>query len=188
MGAAGRIVIGVTGASGLQYAVTLLEHYPGETHLVVSKDALQVLRHELDIDPAQLKCMATAAFENEDWTAPAASGSAKFDAVVVVPCSMNTMAKVAMGVSDNLITRAATVALKEKRKLILVPRETPLSEVHLENMLKVARLGATILPAMPGFYNRPQRVQDLVDFVVARILDHLGVDHNLGKRWGEGPR
>ncbi|MCJ2532108.1 MAG: UbiX family flavin prenyltransferase, partial [Candidatus Thermoplasmatota archaeon] len=115
--------------------------------------------------------------------APFASGSAPPDAVVIVPCSMNTLSKIALGLSDNLITRAAAVTLKEGRKLVLVPRETPLSAVHLEHMLTIARLGGTVLPAMPGFYHNPETMDDLVDFVVARILDHLGVEHDLMRPW-----
>jgi 4-hydroxy-3-polyprenylbenzoate decarboxylase len=125
-------------------------------------------------------------FGREDWYAPVASGSNPADAMVICPCSMGTLAAVAAGLADNLIERAADVALKEKRKLILVPRETPFSVLHLENMLRLARAGAVILPANPAFYHHPQCVEDLVDFVVARVMDHLGVPHQLLKRWGEG--
>jgi len=121
----------------------------------------------------------------EQWTAPVASGSGAPASMVVCPCSTGTLSAIASGASDNLIERAADVALKERRQLILVPRESPFSAIHLENMLKLARLGVTILPAAPGFYHRPQSVDDLVDFVVARILDQLGVEQTLVKRWGE---
>jgi 4-hydroxy-3-polyprenylbenzoate decarboxylase len=124
-------------------------------------------------------------FGREDWFAPVASGSNPPEAMVICPCTMGTLAAVAAGLSDNLIERAADVALKEGRKLILVPRETPFSSLHLENMLKLSRAGAVILPANPGFYHEPKRVEDLVDFIVARILDHLGVKHDLMQRWGE---
>lgn len=183
----GRIVVAMTGASGAEYGVSLLRHYPGEKYLILTKDALEVLRLETTTTAEELHALATETFANDDWTAPPASGSARFDAVVIIPCSMNTLAKVAWGLSDNLITRAASVALKERRKLILVPRETPLSQVHLENMLKATQMGALVLPAMPGFYHRPKAVEDLVDFIVARVLDHLGVEHHLGKRWGQEP-
>jgi 4-hydroxy-3-polyprenylbenzoate decarboxylase len=124
-------------------------------------------------------------FGREDWFAPVASGSNPPDAMVICPCTVGTLAAVAAGLSDNLIERAADVTLKEGRKLILVPRETPFSALHLENMLRLSRAGAVILPANPGFYHKPKRVEDLVDFVVARILDHLGVKHDLMARWGE---
>jgi 4-hydroxy-3-polyprenylbenzoate decarboxylase len=124
-------------------------------------------------------------FGREDWMAPVASGSNPADAMAVCPCSMGTLAAIAGGLADNLIERAADVMLKERRPLVLVPRETPLSAIHLENMLKLARAGASILPPAPGFYGRPQSVADLVDFVVARALDLLGVAHALGPRWGE---
>jgi 4-hydroxy-3-polyprenylbenzoate decarboxylase len=124
-------------------------------------------------------------FGREDWFAPVASGSNPPDAMVVCPCTVGTLAAIAAGLSDTLIERAADVMLKEGRKLILVPRETPFSALHLENMLKLARSGAVILPANPGFYHRPKGVEDLVDFIVARILDQLGVQHELMRRWGE---
>jgi len=130
--------------------------------------------------PGQLQ-----AFGREEWFAPVASGSNPADAMVVCPCTMGSLAAIAQGLSDNLIERAADVTLKEQRKLILVPRETPYSALHLENMLKLARLGVVILPPNPGFYHHPQRVEDLVDFVVARILDQLGVPHTLMTRWGD---
>nr|MDW7534792.1 flavin prenyltransferase UbiX [Candidatus Nitrotoga sp.] len=124
-------------------------------------------------------------FGRDDWFAPMASGSNPGDAMVICPCTMGTLAAVSTGLSDDLITRAADVMLKEGRPLILVPRETPLSAIHLENMLRLSRAGATILPPNPGFYYHPKSVQDLVDFVVARILDHLGVGHTLVERWGQ---
>jgi 4-hydroxy-3-polyprenylbenzoate decarboxylase len=124
-------------------------------------------------------------FGREDWFAPVASGSNAPDAMVICPCTVGTLAAVAAGLSDTLIERAADVMLKEGRKLILVPRETPFSALHLENMLKLARAGAVILPANPGFYHHPKRVEDLVDFIVARILDQLGIEHDLMRRWGE---
>ena len=126
-----------------------------------------------------------AVFGREEWFAPLASGSNPPDAMVVCPCTMGTLAAIAAGMSDNLLERAADVVLKEGKKLVLVPRETPFSVIHLENMLRLARLGAVILPANPGFYHRPQTVGEVVDFIVARILDQLGVPHQLMPRWGE---
>ncbi|MBS1147258.1 MAG: phenylacrylic acid decarboxylase [Proteobacteria bacterium] len=124
-------------------------------------------------------------YGREDWNAPVASGSNPADAMVVCPCSMGTLAAIANGTSDNLIERAADVMLKEQKKLVLVPREAPFSTLHLENMLKLSRMGAVILPANPGFYHRPQSVEDIIDFIVARILDQLGIEHALMARWGE---
>ena len=146
-----------------------------------SPELQALLRERFAHLPGQLRV-----FGREEWFAPIASGSNTADAMVVCPCTMGTLAAIAAGMSDNLIERAADVTLKEQRKLILVPRETPFSAIHLENMLKLARLGAVILPANPGFYHHPSQVQDLVDFVVARILDHLGISHKLMPPWGRG--
>ena len=128
---------------------------------------------------------AATLYHEQDWSSPYASGSAKVDAYVICPCSMGTLGTVASGAMSNLIHRAASVALKEGRRLVLVPRETPLSTIHLENMLRLAHAGAIVLPPAPGFYLKPQTIADLVDFVVARVLDHLGVAHDLVTRWGE---
>ncbi|WP_308388819.1 flavin prenyltransferase UbiX [Acidithiobacillus sp. AMEEHan] len=196
-----RIGLAITGASGAVYALRLLELLLAqdlELHLVVSSAARVVLREELDLQlppqPEQLATFLRAqtqqeggelhAYAQEDWFSPLASGSHAPEALVICPCSGGSLAAIAQGVSNNLIERAADVMLKEGKKLILVPRETPLSAIHLENMLKLARLGVSILPASPGFYHRPQGIDDLVDFVVARILDQLGLDRNIGPRWG----
>jgi len=178
-----RVVVAITGASGVVYAQTLLRHLRGEVELIVSRDAEPILAAELGLDAAAVGKLATATYGADDMTAPPASGSHPFDAMVIVPCSGTTAAKVAVGIADNLVTRAAAVCLKERRKLIVVPRETPLSEIQLGNLLALARAGAVVLPAMPGFYHRPREIQDLVDFVVARILDQLGVEHSLHTRW-----
>jgi 4-hydroxy-3-polyprenylbenzoate decarboxylase len=138
------------------------------------------LSESLDTREGQLRV-----YGREDWYAPVASGSNPADAMVVCPCSMGTLAAIASGMSDNLIERAADVMLKEQKQLILVPREAPFSTLHLENMLKLSRMNAVILPANPGFYHRPQSLEDIVDFIVARILDQLGVEHALMERWGE---
>ena len=197
------ITLALTGASGMPYGIRLLEMLLREgkqVYLLYSKVAQIVAQQEMNLAlPSSAK--ETEAFFNhryqapdgqlrvfgrEEWFASVASGSNPADAMVICPCTMGTMAAVAAGLSQNLIERAADVMLKEHRPLIIVPRETPFSVIHLENMLKLARSGAVILPANPGFYHHPQTVQDLVDFVVARILDHLGVKHDLIARWGTG--
>ena len=196
------VTLALTGASGMPYGLRLLEGLlaAGTTvGLVCSPAARIVAKQECDlVFPSQPREAARwfsdrygakpgqlSVFGHDDWMAPVASGSAPADAMAVCPCTMGALAAIANGLADNLIERAADVALKERRPLVLVPRETPLSAIHLENMLKLARAGATILPPVPGFYGRPSGVDDLVDFVVARVLDHLGVAHGLGPRWGE---
>ena len=196
------ITVAFTGASGLPYGLRLLEcllQSGQRVHLVYSKAAQIVAKQEMDFtlpnrpqDAEKMLVKRLGKFSGElhvfgrdDWYAPMASGSNPGDAMVICPCTMGTLAAVAAGLSDDLITRAADVMLKEKRPLILVPRESPFSAIHLENMLKLAHAGAVILPPNPGFYYHPQSVQELVDFVVARILDHLDVEHTLVKRWGE---
>lgn len=145
-----------------------------------AREAEELFSRRFKVEQGQLRV-----FGREDWLAPVASGSNPADAMVVCPCTMGTLAAIAAGISQKLIERSADVMLKENRKLILVPRETPFSAIHLENMLKLARSGAIILPPNPGFYHHPQDIHDLVDFVVARILDHVGVTHTLMPRWGE---
>lgn len=196
------VCLALTGASGMPYGIRLLECLLAagrRVQLLYSQAAQVVAKQEMGLDlPARAKDAAAhfraqyatlpgtlAVYGREEWFAPVASGSNPPDAMVVCPCSMGTLAAIAQGLADNLIERAADVALKEGRPLILVPRETPLSAIHLENMLRLSRAGAVILPPNPGFYNHPQSVQDIVDFVVARILDRLGVPHALTKRWGE---
>lgn len=196
------VTLALTGASGMPYGIRLLEcllRAGIRVYLLYSQAAQIVARQEMDLAlPARARDAADffnarfgaapgqlQAFGREEWFAPVASGSNPADAMVVCPCTMGTLAAIAAGMADNLIERAADVALKEARKLILVARETPLSAIHLENMLRVARAGAIILPANPGFYHHPQSAQDLVDFVVARVLDHLNVEHALMPRWGE---
>lgn len=181
-----RIVVGVTGASGVIYAYRLLEELRkrgDEVILVVSDAAKKVVEFELEFGVEKLYELATRVLENDDLTAPIASGSYPVDAVVVVPCSMATLAAIATGQADTLIRRAADCALAEGRLLILVPRETPLNLVHIENMMRAKMAGAVILPAMPAFYHSPKTVSDLVDFVVGKILDALRVPHKLYRRW-----
>ncbi len=196
------VCLALTGASGMPYGIRLLECLLAagcRVQLLYSQAAQVVAKQEMGLDlpsrPQEVAAHFRAQFAGlpgtldvygrEEWFAPVASGSNPPDAMVVCPCSMGTLAAIAQGLADNLIERAADVALKEKRPLVLVPRETPLSAIHLENMLRLSRAGAVILPPVPGFYNHPQSVQDVVDFVVARVLDQLGVAHSLMKRWGE---
>jgi len=182
-----RVLVAVTGASGAIYARRLIESLGGRAEVILTAEAEQIIRAETDLTPEAFCAGASAVYRGDDLAARPASGSDLFDAVVVVPCSGSTLARIALGLADNLVTRSAAVALKEQRTLILVPRETPLSAIALEHMTQLARLGVVILPAAPGFYGRPKDIGDLVDFVVARILDHLGVEHRLGPRWS-GPR
>lgn len=183
----GPILVAVTGASGAVYARRLIEVLGARADVILSRDAETIIRFETGLDPKDFTEGARTVYRGDDMAAAPASGSHGFRALVVVPCSGSTAAKIAAGIADNLVTRAAAVAVKEHRLLILVPRETPVSAVALENLLKLARLGATVLPASPGFYGRPKEVNDLVDFVVARILDHLGIEHDLGPRWSGPP-
>jgi len=190
------VVVAITGASGAPYAVRLLAALTDarrRVQLIFSAHGLRLLQTEVDIDSAQaLRTRVGAAawdryvtaFDDNDRGAAPASGSARNAGMVICPCSMGTLSAIAAGSSRSLVERAADVALKERRRLILVPRETPLSAVHLENMLRVTRAGAIVLPAAPGFYHRPLAISDLVDFVVARVLDHLDVPHRLVPRWG----
>jgi 4-hydroxy-3-polyprenylbenzoate decarboxylase len=181
-----RLIVAVTGASGTLYALNFLKaatKYDLQTYLIVTDAAEKVAKHEIG-DIEQLKSLARRVYTPEDLEADIASGSYPLDGMVIVPASMKTVAALANGFSDNLVTRAADVQLKERRPLIVVPRETPLHAVHLENLAKLSRLGAVILPAMPGFYHNPESVDDLVDFVVGKILDQLGVDNNMFARWG----
>lgn len=198
-----KVALAFTGASGMPYGVRLLEcllHAGVDVYLLYSQAAQVVAKQEMDFVLPARAADATAlftqrygaragqlrAFGREEWFAPVASGSSAADAMVVCPCSMGSLAAIAQGLSDNLIERAADVVLKESRTLILVPRETPFSAIHLENMLRLARAGAVILPANPGFYHHPNSVQDVVDFVVARILDQLRIPNDLIPRWGTG--
>jgi flavin prenyltransferase len=202
MNAPRRITLAFTGASGLPFGLRLLEClFAAGAHvdLVYSAAAQLVARQECDLtlssQPREAARVLAERYgardgqltvhSRDDWLAPMASGSNPGDAMAICPCTMGTLGAIAGGLADNLIERAADVMLKERRPLVLVPRETPLSVIHLENMLKVARAGAVILPPSPGFYTNPRSIADLVDFVVARVLDHLGVVHALVPRWGD---
>lgn len=196
------VTVAMTGASGVQYGLRLIEVLVEAGHevwVMVSKAAHLVIDTETDVTlparperlvealaarcdarPGQIRC-----FGREDWMAPVASGSGAASAMVICPCSTGTLSAVACGASNNLIERAADVALKERRRLVLVPREAPLSTLHLENMLTLSRMGAVILPAAPGFYHRPTSIEQLIDFIVARILNQLDIEHRLMPRWGD---
>jgi 4-hydroxy-3-polyprenylbenzoate decarboxylase len=191
-------VVGVTGASGVRYALRLLEVLPplvGQVHVVFSDAALRVLNDEegMAINSASLsmeKLTNTSAsnvtfYNSRDIGARIASGSMLATGMVVIPCSMSTLGAIAHGIPNHLVHRAADVTMKEGRKLILVPRETPLSAIHLQNMLTLSKLGVSIVPAMPGFYHQPKSVEDMVDQFVMKVLDSMGVGHTLGRRWKE---
>lgn len=183
-----KLTIAITGASGVIYGKRLLEVLQNkkiETHLVISQAAKKIINHELGTSEKSLEKLANHVYEVNDWNSPIVSGSFKTDGMVIVPCSMKTAAGIANGFAVNVILRAADVMLKEKRKLVLVPRETPVNIGHLRNMLDLANRGVMIVPAMPAFYHRPKKINDLVDFVVGRILDLLEIDHNLYQRWQE---
>jgi len=183
-----RLVVAITGASGAIYGKCLLDVLHNkrvETHLVISKAAEKVIEHELETTKRSLEKLADHVYDVDDLTAPILSGSFKTDGMIIIPCSMKTVAGIAHGYSDNLILRAADVTLKEGRKLILVPRETPLNVIHLRNMLELAKQGVTIIPAMPAFYHKPKKIDSLVDYVVGKVLDCLGIEHKLFMRWME---
>ena len=197
------VTLAITGASGAQYGIRLLEVLLLQGHrvyLMVSKAAHIVIATETSYkfpaQAAQLEAYLIEKFNpragqlrvfgKEDWMSPVASGSGSPTSMVVCPCSTGSLSAIATGASNNLIERAADVALKERRQLILIPREAPYSEIHLEHMLKLTRMGAVIIPASPGFYHQPETIEDLVDFIVARILNQLGIEQALLPKWGEG--
>lgn len=200
--AAKTVTLAMTGASGAQYGLRLLECLLAadcQVYLMISKAAETVIATETELElpdaligQQQLLARSFNAedgqlllLDKQDWFAPVASGSSSPASMVICPCSGGTLSSIAHGASNNLIERAADVALKERRQLIVVPREMPYSEIHLENMLKLTRMGAVIMPASPGFYHQPNGINDLVDFVVGRILDHLNIDQLIMPRWGE---
>ena len=181
-----RLVIGMTGASGAIFGVRLLEVLADtevETHLIISRWAQKTVEHETSTSLDELRGLATQVYSSADMGAKVSSGSFHTDGMVVVPCSMRTVAAIAHGQGDHLVHRAADVILKERRKLVLVARETPLNDIHLENLLKLSRVGVTILPPMPAFYNLPETLDDLVNHTVMRILDQFGISMDLARRW-----
>jgi 4-hydroxy-3-polyprenylbenzoate decarboxylase len=181
-----RLIVAITGASGSIYGVRLLEKLQGtgiETHLVMSRWGARTLVHETSYTPEQVQALATVTHPLTDQGASISSGSFLTMGMVVAPCSVRTLAAIAHGIGDNLIHRAADVVLKERRKLVLAVRESPLSEIHLENMLKLSRMGAVISPPLPAFYARPKSIDDMVDYSVSRILDQLGIHLDDASRW-----
>ena len=185
-----RLVVGISGASGAIYGVRALQALRDlkvETHLVMTDAALETLRLETDFRKSDVVRLATRVYRQDDIASKIASGSYATDGMLVIPCSMKTLAGIASGYSDNLLLRAADVTIKERRRLVLVVREAPLSLIHIENMATVTRAGAIVLPAMPAFYQRPKSVAALVDQVVGKALDILGIEQHLSERWN-GPR
>lgn len=195
-----KFIVAITGASGSIYGfhlVSALMKYPVELFVLMSESGRQVAVHETDYTSDSLvgyleqsggvfhREATLTEIDPSDFFAPVASGSFQHNGMVIAPCSMNTLAAISSGITDNLIHRAADVCLKEKRPLILLPRETPFSLIHLKNMTRAADAGAIIMPPSPGFYTRPETIEDLVDSIVARVLDHLNVDHDLSVRWGD---
>ena len=185
-----KIVVGITGASGSIYAKRLIEELAKKdflVHVIATDKGKQVFKYELSLDLklwiSELNYPNVKLEDNQNLFAGVASGSHGFDAVIVMPCSMGTLAEISHGLSRNLLCRAADVALKEGRKLIIVPRETPFNTIHLENMCRLSKVGATIIPAMPGFYHHPQTLEDLVDFVVGKVLSYLNIEHQLFNKW-----
>ena len=184
-----RVIVGISGASGAIYGIRVLEELKKagvETHLVISQWAKETIRQETDYAVEQLEALASVVYDPRDQGSAISSGSFRTSGMVVAPCSMKTLAAIAHGYADSLIPRAADVCLKEQRKLILVTRETPLSPIHLENMLSLARIGVMIMPPVPAFYHRPQTLEEIVNQTVGRVLDQLGVEHRLSRRWKEG--
>jgi 4-hydroxy-3-polyprenylbenzoate decarboxylase len=187
-----RLVVGMTGATGAIFGVRLLQalrdHGGVETHLVMSRWARTTLRLETPYTPAEVTALADFSWGPGEQAAPISSGSFRTDGKIIAPCSMKTVAAVRSGYTEGLIGRAADVTLKERRRLVLLARESPLSEIHLENLLSLSRMGAVVLPPVPAFYNKPETIDDLVDHVVARTLDQFGLEHPKAKRWiGLGP-
>lgn len=183
-----KIIVGITGASGVVYGIRLLEvlreRNTAETYLIVSESAKKIIAIETDYELEEIYALASHVYDNSDLTAPLSSGSVRHDGAIIAPCSMKTLGCIAAGISTTLITRAAEVCLKECRKLVIIPREAPLSLIHLENMVTVKKAGAILLPASPAFYHKPKTVLDMADFIVARALDVFGIELGTGKENG----
>jgi flavin prenyltransferase len=184
-----RLIIAITGASGVIYGIRVLEvlkKLKVDTHLIITEWGAKNIEIETDSTVDYVKSLATRFYEEDNMAAPISSGSFKVDGMIVIPCSTKTLASIANALDDSLVSRAASVCIKEQRKLVLVPREAPLSKIHLENMTKLASTNAVILPAMPGFYHKPKTIDDLINHLVGKALDQFNIEHNLFKRWGEG--
>ncbi len=185
-----RLIVGISGASGVIYGVRLLEALqtmPVETHLVMTRTAEVTLAHETDLKVAAVRKLADVAYKIDDLAAAISSGSFRTMGMVVVPCSMRSLGEIAHGLSSNLLTRAADVILKERKRLVLVARETPLTAIHLRNMLTLSEMGAIVAPPVPAFYNRPRSLDDVVNHTVGRVLDLFGLDTGKVKRWRSSP-
>jgi len=181
-----RLVIGMTGSSGIVYGIRMLEvlkRCKVDVHLIMTEWAKKCLVLETDFDLKYVRSLASSYSEDSNMAANVSSGTHKTDGMIIIPCSMKTLSSIANGYEETLVARAAGVTIKESRKLVIVPRETPLTSIHLENMLKLARIGIVILPAMPGFYNRPKNVDDMINHIVGKCLDQFGIEHDLFKRW-----
>ena len=183
-----KLIVGITGSTGVIYGVRLLQvlkEKKVQTHLILTEWAKKCLAMETDFTPDEVKSLATTVSDEANMAASVSSGTHKIDGMIVIPCTMKTLSSIAVGYDETLIARAAGVTLKESRKLVLVTRETPLTAINLENMLKLARLGVVILPPVPGFYTKPKTIDEIVNHTVGKCLDQFDIDHNLYKRWGE---
>jgi flavin prenyltransferase len=183
-----RLIVAITGSSGVIYGIKMLEvllDLKMETHLVLSEWGKRNIRIETDKTIDYVKSLATKCYSNDNMAAAISSGSYKTEGMAVIPCSMKTLSSIANGYDDNLVSRAAGVCIKETRKLVVVPRETPISKIHLVNMLKLVEAGVVVLPAMPGFYHKPKSIGDLVSHIVGKVLDQFGIEHNIFKRWSQ---
>jgi len=179
-----KIVVAITGASGIIYGIKLIEKLKEhDIYLIMSKEAKKIMRYETNYSLEKIKSMVKEYYDEDKMDSKLASGSFKHDAMVIVPCSLKTMAAISNGFAFNLITRAAICSIKEKRKLIIVPRETPIDLISIKNMEKLALAGATILPAMPAFYYKPKSVDDMVNFIVGKIMEQIGIEHDLYEKW-----
>jgi 4-hydroxy-3-polyprenylbenzoate decarboxylase len=181
-----RVVVGMSGGSGQVYGIRILESLKAlghETHLIMTNAARETIRVETDINPEKVEELASVSYRIKDFLAPIASGSFRFDAMIIAPCSMKMLAAIANGVSSDLLSRTADVALKERRRLVVVPRETPLSLIHIRNMESLTLAGGVILPPEPAFYTRPKSISDIVDFISSRALDLAGIENEIAPRW-----
>lgn len=181
-----RLTIGITGASGALYGIRMLEVLKKleiETHLIITPWGRKIIEYETDLSINKVEKLASFVYNDTDLSSNPSSGSFKLDGMVIIPCSMNTLANISSGYASTLLTRVADVSIKEGRKMILVPRETPLSPIHLNNMNELAKIGVTILPAMPGFYTKPKSINDMINHIIGKVLDQLNIKHDLYKPW-----